>query len=455
MSHVPSIPELAVSSTVDSVEVYRSQALVTRRVKVAPDVAAGPLILELTGLPLGLLEHSVRVELPGTVDIRVVDCQLSLVTSEQEQPLTTALEAELQSARDRRRTLEIQRQREADRREYVASLEPPIYPATDLPESLAFTASYALAPWLQFIDGVRDTTLAVGERLRVLDEQLQELRGEIAALEDRLARQRQAEADTATPRRRKARLQLVCDRAPAPFELLVSYLIPGVQWVPSYELHLLDGEDRAEIAVHGLVAQVSGEDWPTARLAFSTADLQRSAALPRLASWRIGRSQPPPATGWRPLPATLDALFADYDRNKGPSATPEGSVDLPPLPPKPPWEDLPPQDLSPHIPMAMGMAPSPQQPSPPSPTRAKRHKLPGPQAAQAALMPSATRASDAWAGFDSAVDAGSEAGSPEASSEAVTASRHALAFHNLRLQGPDADARRGQLVAEPSPPVPP
>ncbi len=77
-----------------------------------------------------------------------------------------------------------------------------------------------------------------------------------------------------------------------------------------------------------LVAQRTGEDWTRIDLAFSTADLHRSAELPELESWRIGKAQPPKPSGWRELPDTIGELFAGYDRDLGVLPEP----DIPALP---------------------------------------------------------------------------------------------------------------------------
>ena len=96
-------------------------------------------------------------------------------------------------------------------------------------------------------------------------------------------------------------------------ELVVSYLVPGARWAPSYVVRLDERELALELRAS--IAQATGEDWTGVAIEVSTAAPQRWTELPELPSLRIGRSQPPPArAGWRPPPPDVDALFADWDR---------------------------------------------------------------------------------------------------------------------------------------------
>ncbi|MEZ4235840.1 MAG: DUF4139 domain-containing protein [Myxococcota bacterium] len=57
------------------------------------------------------------------------------------------------------------------------------------------------------------------------------------------------------------------------------------------------------------VVQATGEDWRGVALTLSSAPCERRLDVPELAALRLGTRQPRRATGWRPLPADLEALF--------------------------------------------------------------------------------------------------------------------------------------------------
>lgn len=122
---------------------------------------------------------------------------------------------------------------------------------------------------------------------------------------------------------------------------VLEYFVPAARWVPSYALHLAsDGQRPARLITAALIAQATGEDWRDVELSVSTADLARDTTLPVPSSWRIGRAQPPPLRGFRPLPTDLPSLFWSYDRAprrpaRAPAATPgETSGRPPPAPPR-------------------------------------------------------------------------------------------------------------------------
>jgi len=97
----------------------------------------------------------------------------------------------------------------------------------------------------------------------------------------------------------------------------LEYLVGAARWAPSYVARL-DGE-QAGFEVRAVVAQETGEDWTNVPLALSTAEPTRFASLPELHAQRIGRKQQvPPRAGFRAAPTGAAQLYADYDRERAP-----------------------------------------------------------------------------------------------------------------------------------------
>ncbi|MEW5854094.1 MAG: DUF4139 domain-containing protein [Myxococcota bacterium] len=107
---------------------------------------------------------------------------------------------------------------------------------------------------------------------------------------------------------------------PCHFEL--EYFVEAARWVPTYSVHLGNGE--AELTLRALVAQASGEDWHDVTLHLATTDLTRETTLPEVSSWRMGRAQAAPRPAFRALPADLPMLFSGYDAaaRKAPEVAP-------------------------------------------------------------------------------------------------------------------------------------
>jgi hypothetical protein len=96
--------------------------------------------------------------------------------------------------------------------------------------------------------------------------------------------------------------------------LEVTYGIPTARWWPAYTAQITTADGRARFSLEAFVAQLSFEDWSNARISLSTADRIQDIRLPELPSMRLGRAQSPKASGYRPPPAGLDALFLGYDQ---------------------------------------------------------------------------------------------------------------------------------------------
>ena len=317
----------AVSSRICRVEVYRDRALVTRSVKVAGG-DPGQITVRLPGLPMLLLDDSVRVELPA-VDPRLADLYLELDLGHTgDAALRTEGAKSLRDLDRQRVDLEVSRERTVELLSYLESLQPTDYSAVEMPEALAFQERHQVASWLDLAASVSEQLFAARVQIRELERQLHEVDDRMAEAQDRLERESEAEAHALATSRKAARLHLEREAAGDETELLLSYLVPAVRWLPEYELRVYDDNDEAELVLKALVGQRTGEDWSGVELSFSTADLSRSADLPRLDSWRIGKAQPPARSGWRDLPESTAELFEDYDRGIK-------SVPLPPTPATP------------------------------------------------------------------------------------------------------------------------
>ena len=303
------------SSRIARVEVYRGQALVTREARLVPSEAdAGALAtVRVARLPLLLRDDSVRVRMQGDAGPRVADLHLELDLGRRDSELRTEDEESLRVLYGERMEATVQRELASDRVDFLESLAPSDYRAADLPERLAFEERHQVQPWLDLSASVRDQLVSARGQIRQLDCQLRQINDRIGAARDRILRQSAAEAEALAMTRKAARLQLE-HGAGGEVTLALSYLVPGARWVPEYELRVMDGKDAAELVLKAQVGQCTGEDWSGVELSFSTADLERSAELPRLDSWRIGKAQPPPESGWRQLPEATGELFEAYDR---------------------------------------------------------------------------------------------------------------------------------------------
>ncbi|HEY1099871.1 MAG TPA: DUF4139 domain-containing protein, partial [Myxococcota bacterium] len=309
----------------ERVVVTANGALVTRRVPVS----AGAARLVVTGLPLRLVDDTLRVRpAEGAIHVGLVEerCAVEVTAGAADVDEAALLEARLQVLRinQRRSSLKVLRAVGA----VDISLPPP-----------EIAAGPDAAGLLELLDAA--DRRAAG--LLHLEQQLTlELRSAERALRDLEHRRR---VDPTPPRvLRGIEVDITADSDGA---VDVEYFVHAARWVPSYALHLRseDGRRRARVVLGALIAQASGEDWNDVALAVTTARLDRASTLPIVHSWRLGRAQPAVVKGLRPLPSDLPQLFTGWDRFGSEPALPQVAstppspspiVALPPPPPPPP-----------------------------------------------------------------------------------------------------------------------
>jgi hypothetical protein len=323
-------PGWALTAPIVAVEIFRSSALVRRRGRVEGAAVGEDRTIELRGLPVSLLDSSLRVTVTDA-GCQVVDLHPALQI---DAPSGGAAIPELEELRRLRHTLNHLEQRRAAlsrHAEELIRLHPTPPPAPRQPGQELFVTADPVPAWLALCDFTRGRTTRVLAEVQGCDREIDEVAEQLRGAEQRAA-QLSSEARRALSISKRLRVRLSTPPSPG-CEIEISYLVPGARWYPSYELRVEGNGQRAELVMGALVAQSTGEDWPGAlELSLSTADLQRRSELPELGAWRIGRVRARDRRlAWRPLPNDLLSLFADYDRDRppAPQALPAAGVDLP------------------------------------------------------------------------------------------------------------------------------
>lgn len=297
-----------VPSTLDAITVYREGAVCQRKARLEPVDGKTPVSVRVVGLPLSALPGTLRARVSGegprVLDVRAaLDVQLSAEGDVPER--TRALEA----AREALAKLQLREAHLAEELEQLSALRPAFREPKegDPPREAAVGTMLALA---DFVSSRLDERLSAK---RALAHELED-----AAEQVRLCERRVAEASTAE-RSERAKLSraaqvTLSEPSAGPVELVVEYQVPGVRWVPSYDLRLVRDLSSGSLRLRAQVAQDTGEDWVGVALSLSTASLSRRADAPELKALKLGRTQPPPPrSGWREPPAGLEELFGAYD----------------------------------------------------------------------------------------------------------------------------------------------
>ena len=433
---------------ITAVEVFRDAALVTRSGPfAAKEGDGGELTLTITGLPLGLLDSSLRVELSDPRyrlrEVRtLLDARLPAGQGShgvERELRANASELELV---DQRRAF-LQRQVEQ-----LGALQPRLPHEPERADIGRYAADDPVRGWLSLFEARDLRVSALLEQLAEADRQRQGAIERRRALENEAARLSSQDRG-AIEMSKTLHIVLVGEGHPgeASRQIALSYLIRGAFWVPTYELRIDSELKGAELKMHALLAQRTGEDWSQVALRLSTADVQRESELPQLGAFRVGRAiKDERPRAWRPLPADLDELFADYQRAVGKASSPPPAPALPAAEPEDAFGSAAPADSMASCDEGAPEAPMMAAPAPglllASLGGAEHHEL----ARQRSVAP-AKRAKAAPPAPEVAAGPGA-AGGPSHLTTSIEPDGAALGFAAVAMNPAD-DALRGRLMPLP------
>jgi hypothetical protein len=307
------------------------------------DLSAGaPPELFVVGLPLSLVDHTVRVRLEaGGAPLLLSNVRVGLHAPPRGTPPAPPEEEQLREVRDAltaQHELTAQLEAEVARLSQVSVLPRPAAEEGKVPAPAPMAARVALEVLFEDSVGKRLTLLrAARDEVKRLSEREREL---VRALE-LASTATQVKPDELT---KSVHATLVAGAPPKKAKLVLEYFVLGARWAPAYQCRMTRDCRSADLVLRALVCQRTGEDWRGVSLKLSAP--MSWTELPELAARRIGRAQPTPPSprGFRPPPHGAGSLFQDYDRGLAsaraavpviPTWQPPGLVEpsLPPLPP--------------------------------------------------------------------------------------------------------------------------
>lgn len=308
---------ITLSSRIDAVQVYRRGATITRVAELVVDGGTLPDEVELTGLPLSLLDPTARVRVTGQdsgVDVVAAGVRVGLWVRPGDPPPKAPAQEELEEtlrkiARAREQLDQVEREVSL-----LSSVSVPDRPQGEDGKAPPASPMAARLHLEQFVDEATRQRLVERRGLR---EQLRQLDEEVLRIRERIAAASTANEVKLDELQKSITVRLRSrGAAPKKLTLEVSYVVPGARWAPAYQCKLSRDGSKAEIQLRAWVAQRSGEDWQGVKLRLSTASPLRFSELPELASIRIGRAQPPLSKkGFRAPPQGGEILFRDHDRD--------------------------------------------------------------------------------------------------------------------------------------------
>ncbi|MBI2301115.1 MAG: mucoidy inhibitor MuiA family protein, partial [Armatimonadetes bacterium] len=258
--------------TISEVRVYRGQALVTRN--VAFDAKAGAQELVVSGLPPQVIPETLYATGDDNLVIRAVRLKTTAVQDAPNEDVRK-LDEQIKAVNEQLRKTASDLQLVEAQTKYLDKLEAFVAP----------TAQVELSKGVLNAESLMTLTKFSFEQRQQLATQKLTLEGTQQDSKDQLGvltRERAKLAGEAQHTARDAVVFLEARKAGAA-ALDLSYLVGGVFWAPAYIARLNDGHEKLSLEYHGVVLQMSGEDWPDVALTLSTSSPTTVADPPVLA----------------------------------------------------------------------------------------------------------------------------------------------------------------------------
>ncbi len=307
---------MSLQSQIESVTVFQRGAYVRR---VAPLQLEGHVDrVSMPGLPLGLVDSSVRAEvvgngehLPVAADVKVV---VAVPPEDQTRPPPD--DKELVAARTKETTLKRKQDALHAELHLFSSVAMPVRPEPEEGKAPIPSPTIGRVALIR----IRNERLCrLGEEIDKLGVQIREATAHRRELEQRFEQSTQDRQTREHEVRKSLVVRLETSGRPCVAQLAIEYTVPGARWAPAYSVRLDEEMRRAQLQVRASVVQSTGEDWHGVTLKLSTANALAWAEIPELHSVRIGRRQRPvPKLGWRPPPIGTKELYQDRDCAFGP-----------------------------------------------------------------------------------------------------------------------------------------
>lgn len=260
-----------VRGVIDSVTVYRGQALVTRAIEL-PRNDAGLAEIVVTDLPPSIQPESLHAESSGAVRVQSVRYRARPVEADVNHEVK-ALDEQIEESRRLVAALTRRQALLEEHRKYLDSLQAFVAPSA----GVELTRGVLNAETLEKIslfqmsqrERLAESELTLGIERKAAEARLQHLtarRNAVAAGSSRLLRE----------------AVVTISREGADGSLRLRYLVNHASWSPSYNIHADEGREGVRLEYHAAVQQQSGEDWTDAAMTLSTATPTLTARGPDL-----------------------------------------------------------------------------------------------------------------------------------------------------------------------------
>lgn len=276
---------------IESVTVYRGQALVTRALELKQ--AAGLAEVVVTDLPPRVLAGSLYAEGGSGVQVRSVQFRTRPVAQDVREDVRK-IDAELVALTDTLNDIGGEIQRLAERRAYLEKMENFVAPTAQTELSKGVLNAETLTALAEFSFKQRDE---IGKQSLALGKRQRDVQGQIE-----LKQRERQKLSAGSSRTVNEAVVFLNKEGAAPSSVKLRYLVDNATWAPSYNAR---GDAKAAgvtLEYFASVVQMSGEDWEGVQLELSTATPAMIAKGPDLTPMLVALAAPQ----WEQGAATKD-----------------------------------------------------------------------------------------------------------------------------------------------------
>jgi hypothetical protein len=265
--------DLAVTSKVTGVTVYRDRARVVRTVQI--EVPAGRTDLVFDGLPLQLITQSLSAEGEGTARATLtgIDVRPQRGVEDRDERLRKLADTK-ESLEDR---IRVERDRIARVQADIAFLQSLQPRATPQLEEGLFLADDAAAQLAATSRAVGNDLVALYKEQRTAEQAIRQLQRELDATNREISELQSGGG----PDTQRVAVGLDAQRA-GTVTVRLSYVVTGAGWSPHWDARYRPNDGKVRLDLSADVRQSTGEDWDDVRLTLSTASPQQSTQPPQL-----------------------------------------------------------------------------------------------------------------------------------------------------------------------------
>ena len=271
---------------VESVTLYRGQALVTRRVPI--DARAGAVQLTVTDLPVSVVGQSLFASAGKGVQVRAVRFR-SFATGQAPQDEVRKLDEQIAELGKKTRENENQQKLLRQLQSYLAGLQAFVAPTVKVELSKGVLNADTLGKLTTMVfekhGELAKQALGLAETARQLKEQLSLLQRK---------RHELTRSHSKTTREAVVFLEKVNG---GKTDIQLHYLVGNATWEPTYNLRATGDLRQVTVEYSALAHQMSGESWDDVQLTLSTAAAQMVADGPSVAPLFVTLSRSPSRYG--------------------------------------------------------------------------------------------------------------------------------------------------------------